>query len=1002
MRKFLLSLAVIVMMPALCFAQAGMIREFKPATDSLRARLERRGKVAIPLRLSKIMDRSGTLDFYFTADLAEYPWHEGDYDWFCKEFRKLFPSAYRSYTLGDIYGDRKLIRDLQMPALTSDGRPRQNSYRVNDPMSSAEPLVRVIGGAEYEKGLSGRHIALWQSHGRYYDEETERWKWQRAPLHGTNEDLFTQSFVLPFLIPMLENSGAIVITPRERDTQPLEIVCDNDPAFEGPRNRPLRQLGNYQERGGWTSAGIGFADKKEIYTGDDNPFTMGTARSVAVHNGGSTASIRWTGLFQESGRFAVYVSYKTMSNSTTCASYTVHHAGGETRFAVNQTMSGGTWVYLGTFEFRKGKSGWVELDNGVPKGCSFKDNTVVTADAVRFGGGMGKIDRGGGISGLPSYEEGALYSLQWGGIDRSLLPSDWDNEYQREYGCRAVWVNNMCGGSRVNPGTGRGVPFDLSLAFHSNAGIKEDGGIYGTLSIVQSERGGITRLPDGESRQSSRMMADLVQSQVVEDIRKLWLPEWTRMQIYDRGYHEAGAPLVPAMILEAFSHQNLSDMTYGLDPAFRFDFCRSVYKGILKYLSYRYGCNYAVQPLPVKNFKAALKGGKVQLSWEPVEDPLEPTAKAERYILYTREDGGSFDSGKVLEHVRTEGGVCTADVSLKKGNLYSFRIAAVNDGGESFPSETLCAGIPENASGHEVMVVNNFTRVSAPVWVDLPSYGGFMYTLDAGVPWGEEISYAGEVYLFEKGIPWVDDDNPGSGGCFTDNMGFKTAGNTFDFVSVHASSLMRAGCPVSSSSSGALAAADTSGIWALDIICGKQVTTPSGRNRAHGDRYEVFPTPLVKALEKFTSGGRHVIISGAYIGTDVWDRLYSVEKKPDKLKRAVSSLLGYSWITNFADRSGSVRPFGRTVPLPELRYNREFSPALYRVENADGIAPVGDKARTVLRYRGTDISAAVAYDSGTYRALSFGFPLETVVSEDGLDAIMKAACDYFDAFVKNE
>ena len=976
MRRILLSLAILLLLPLGAGAQTKMIREFKTATDSLRARMQRRGKVFVPVRITKITDRSGTLDFYFSADFAEYPWHEGDYDWLCKEFKKLFPSAYSGYELGDIYGgDTKLIKDLQMPLLTSDGKPRYNSYRLRDPRSRNEPLVTLIDGPDYEKGLSGRHIAVWQSHGRYYDEGTERWEWQRAPLHGTTEDLFTQSYVLPFLIPMLENAGAYVLTPRERDTQPLEIICDNDPSFEGPRERPLRQKGAYQERGAWSNAGIGFADKQEVYAGEDNPFEMGTARSIGIQSGGN-ASIRWTAMIEESGKYAVYVSYKTLSNSTTCASYTVHHAGGDTKFAVNQTMAGGTWVYLGTFEFRKGRSGWVELDNGVPKGCTFKENTVVTADAVRFGGGMGKIDRGGGISGLPAYEEGALYSLLWGGM--GIGNFDWDTEYQREYGCRAAWVNNMCGGSRVNPnGRGRGVPFDLSLAFHSNAGIKADGDIFGTLTIVHSERAGKSTLPSGESRQTSRMMADLMQTQIVDDMCKLWMPDWTRMQIYDRGYHEASAPAVPAMILEALS----------------------VYKGILKYLAYRYNFNYVVQPLPVKNFSATLSGGKVQLRWEAVNDPLEPTARASSYILYTREDDGAFDAGRQLE-VKKDGSVCTAEVPVKKGRLYSFRIAAENEGGRSFPSEVLCVGIPEEGNGHNVMVVNNFTRVSAPVWVNLPSYGGFMYPLDAGVAWGEEISYAGEVYLFEKGIPWADDDNPGSGGCFTDNAGFKFAGNTFDFVATHARSLMNAGCTVTSTAAGALTAADTTGVWALDIICGKQVTTPCGLNRAHRDRYEVFPADFRGAVARFASNGCHLLLSGAYIGTDVWDKLYPVGKKADEAREAIKALFGYSWITNYADRSGTVRPFGNTVRMPETRYNREYNTSIYRVENADGIGPAGENSRIVMRYRGTDISAAVAFDSGTYRALSFGFPLETVVSSGGLDDIIKEATAYFDDFKK--
>ena len=65
------------------------------------------------------------------------------------------------------------------------------------------------------QGLTGRHIAVWHSHGRYYERTLDRWEWQRARLLQTVEDLYTQSYVLPFLVPMLENAGANVLVPRE-------------------------------------------------------------------------------------------------------------------------------------------------------------------------------------------------------------------------------------------------------------------------------------------------------------------------------------------------------------------------------------------------------------------------------------------------------------------------------------------------------------------------------------------------------------------------------------------------------------------------------------------------------------------------------------------------------------------------------------------------------------------------------------------------------------------
>ena len=205
--------------------------------------------------------------------------------------------------------------------------------------------MRNADGQIYSRGLSGRHIALWQSHGRYYEAKTGRWEWQRAPLFTTVEDMYTQSYVLPFLIPMLENAGAYVMTPRERDTQKYEVIIDNDLSFPGARTGLIRRSGTYSESGRWQDAGIGFADAKEVYSGDDNPFTLGSSRKancVPTEKGNAVAS--WTPDIPERGSYAVYVSYTTLPNSTSSAHYTINHLGGTSHFLVNQKMGGGTWI----------------------------------------------------------------------------------------------------------------------------------------------------------------------------------------------------------------------------------------------------------------------------------------------------------------------------------------------------------------------------------------------------------------------------------------------------------------------------------------------------------------------------------------------------------------------------------------------------------------------------------------------------------------------------------
>ena len=964
MRKFLLMLALLALPVWALAQQRPNARAFRETTDSLKQRLKRRTSVEATLKLEKVTARGTVLDFYFSQELADYPWRKEDPAWFREQLQTLGKEALGSYTIGNIYAKRQNLKELPMPPLTRDGKPSPTSLKVTDPRPGTIPLVQ--GADQWPKGLSGTHIALWQSHGRYWEAKTDRWEWQRSATHRTVEDLYTQSFVIPFLMPMLENAGAVVITPRERDPQPYEVVCDNDPAFEANRTGLLRRQGYYEEKGAWRDAGAGFADRKAVYEMYENPFRMGSARQTVTTSGEEDASAVWRADIPEKGYYAVYVSYKTLPGSTTDARYTVHHLGGETLLHVNQTMGGGTWVYLGTFLFDKGSKGYVSLSNK-----SSSAGKTLSADAVRFGGGMGKMERGGTLSGMPAYVEGALYQMQWNGIEMNLF-DDWDNDYTKDFAGRGKWVQEISGGSRVNPGVeGRHIPVDLSLAFHSDAGITPNDSIVGTLAIYTLKADNSDIYPTGESRMNGRLLSDLVQTQVVEDIRSLYEPLWSRRQTWDRSYSESRTTGVPGMLLELLSHQNFADMRYGLDPTFRFSASRAVYKGILKYLSARYGTSYAVQPLPVHAFRAHLEDGKAVLSWSPTEDPLEPTARPAYYRVYTRIDDGGFDEGKQIQDT-------TCTLNIAKGHVYSFKIEACNSGGRSFPSEILAVGSPDRPGARKVLIVNNFTRLSAPTWFDTPSYAGFLDNQDSGVPLGTELLFAGSVNQFDRSAEWTDDDNPGFGGSYTDQGGTRIAGNSFDYPAMHGKALLKAGYAFSSSSSEAFSAWEEGfgDAFVLDLICGKQVTTRVGRG-AIPDRYTVFPELLQEAIGRFTAGGGSVLLSGAYIATDAWNHVFPVERAPESTRNFIQETLGYKWVTNFGDVSGKADAASNApYRLPEVSYNREWSPSVYRVESPDGLEPASDQTKALLRYHGTRITAATLYDAGNYRVAAFGFPLE--------------------------
>ena len=181
-----------------------------------------------------------------------------------------------------------------------------------------------------------------------------------------------------------------------------------------------------------------------------------------------------------------------------------------------------------------------------------------------------------------------------------------------------------------------GVPVDLSFAFHTDAGIST--GTVGTLSIYTLRgQDDETTFPDGRDRMLNRDLADLVQASVVRDVRALFCSTWAQRDLADRSYAESRRPNMPSVLVELLSHQNYDDMKFALDPRFRFAVSRAIYKGMLRFLAQETGVEPVVQPLPPGVTEArSLGGGRVRVAWRAVDDPLEPTAKPDGFVVYRR------------------------------------------------------------------------------------------------------------------------------------------------------------------------------------------------------------------------------------------------------------------------------------------------------------------------------------------------------------------------------
>ena len=344
---------------------------------------------------------------------------------------------------------------------------------------------------------------------------------------------------------------------------------------------------------------------------------------------------------------------------------------------------------------------------------------------------------------------------------------------------------------------------------------------------------------------------------------------------------------------------------------------------------------------------------------------MEPTAKPREYIVYTRIGRGGFDNG-----VRVSSPSHT--VKIEPGIVYSFKVTAVNRGGESFPSEILAAYKAKREKG-QILIVNGFDRISGPAVIDTPDAAGFDLSQDPGVPYLYDISLCGAQQNFSR-----KEAGRRLGESSDEYEGMKIIGNTFDYPFVHGKAIQAAGnysfvsCSDEAVEKGILSLEDYP---IVDYILGLEKEDNSS-NPARNTYYKTFSSPMQRILTSYCQSGGHLLVSGAYVGSD----MDSSQGNKEFIQNILKYRHGNSLKTD-GDKI-AVRGLGHTFTLPRLPNEQS-----YPVTSPDCILPMSP-AFPVMTYAIGNTPAAVAYQGNDYRTFVMGFPFESIREETSRNAIM--------------
>ncbi|MGC9399159.1 MAG: N-acetylmuramoyl-L-alanine amidase [Anaerolineae bacterium] len=531
--------------------------------------------------------------------------------------------------------------------------------------AAPSPLVEV-----FPRSLAGKTIFVSAGHGWQWNGSA--WRTQRPPYQEFIEDHNNAEVVNQYLIPYLENAGATVIPVRERDWNAARVVVDDQDA-------------GFNTGGAWNvSIQPGYQD--------------GDYHFATTVSGSATATATWTLEVPQRGLYALYAWVRPGANRTADARYTVHHAGGSSDVWLDQRIRPMTWRYLGTFPFAD--NAIVTLDN-----ASAEAGNAVIADALRLGGGdFDDLTAGTGkpisttapyAPDKPWWETATFYYSQWMGLDRE----DWP--YFNDVVARPMYARWQHAGVEEDA---------VYISWHTNGYNGDNDVISGTVSYVH----------DGSTypmTESSEELQQAVHTELVHDIQTGWSEHWVDLGQRRRNlgevrmlWDENPAHRMPGVLLEIGYHDNEHDANALKDPRFNRLAARAVYQGILRYFAAEDGSDLVQAPEPPTHLRVQNVGGgsgALHVAWQPPPTGAESDGlygdAATGYRVYTSPDGFAWSAP--LTVTKTE----TTLTGFKAGETVYVRVTATNDGGESFPTETLGARVGDHVP---LLLVNGFDKLN--------------------------------------------------------------------------------------------------------------------------------------------------------------------------------------------------------------------------------------------------------------------------------------------------
>jgi hypothetical protein len=766
--------------------------------------------------------------------------------------------------------------------------------------------------------LTGRIIFTYGGHGRTWDGTLNTWRWQRGFYNNILEDFGNMDAMDPF-VAYCFNAGATVVPLRPTGYQNNEVIVDNTSS-------------GFSVTGTWSNSSGGTNGR---WYGSGTP-----AYRFADTANSESATATFTPNIPSAGYYPVYTWANAGSDRVPGQLYRIKSTGGESQVRIDHRRVGCGWVYLGTYYFNSGShsaTGSVTVSNlnppSVPAG-----SYVAIADAIRFGNGMGDVNNGGGISGYSRREESTVYWIQngWGNGDTADANITWNNantadDENQSWQAPPRMASQMY---RVHSDTTAAAKkYALYLAFHSNGDSSTARGCVGLITSDSTPN---------QTWWATKVADEIDAASLEEDAN--WEYTWNdrASSTYTDGYGEISNAYfdVPngddvaemdATIVEVAYHDNVSDAALMRDPKVRNIHGRAAYHAVVQYFNHFQAGPLAYLPEPPTRFRAKNNGsGGVSLNWQAGPTGGKKGQAATSYRVYQSSDGLGFNGGTSVA------GTSYNVTGLTAGQTYYFRVAGVNAGGESFPTDTLAVRV--RASGTpKVLIVDGYDRLDR-----------FNNTVRAG------LAGTAEQLILERN-------------------------NSYNYVRQHAAAIANYGLSFDSCDNESVISGD------ISLASYEVLVWIAGEESSADNTFNATERTAVTSF--LNAGGKKMFVSGAEIGYELDGQAVS----PSFYNNQLAADYG-------GDDGGSYQVTGVSGTIL-AGITLSFSPGatVYDADYPDKLNAFGGSVVAANYTGGGSGGAAIQFNGGSpnRKIVNLGFPFECIGLASSQNAVMAAAMSYF-------